>query len=58
MPTDTHPLDAPASPSRIPTVVLILIVGLLAMAVAAHPRTGSAQGSSTDETETVATWGD
>ena len=58
MTTQTHPIDAPASLSRIPAVVLILIVGLLAMAVGVHSRTGSAQGASTDATDTVATWGD
>ncbi len=60
MPTDTHPIDAPASLSQVAGVVLIVIAGLLAMAVEVHPRTGSAQESSTDATatNTVAEWGD
>jgi hypothetical protein len=59
MPTDTHPIDAPASLSLIPAVVLIVIVGVLAMAVAVHPRTGSAQGSTdATATDTLAEWGD
>jgi hypothetical protein len=58
--TDTHPINAPASPSLMARVVLIVALGLLATAVAVHPRAGSAQGSSTDatDTETVADWGD
>ena len=60
MPTDTHPIDAPARLSLMPTGVFIVIVGLLTTLVAVHPRTGSTQGSSTDATatEAVAEWGD
>jgi hypothetical protein len=58
MPNDTQPIDATASLSRIAAFVLIVIVGLLAMVVGVHPRTGAVQGSSIDATDTVAEWGD
>jgi hypothetical protein len=60
MPTDTHPIDAPARFSLMPTGVFIVIVGLLATVVAVHPRIGSVEGSSTDvtATDTVTEWGD
>jgi hypothetical protein len=57
MPTQTHPIDAPAILSRI--AAFILIVGLvLAVAAHVHPRSGSMPSPDATATEAVAEWGD
>jgi len=53
MPTQTHPIDAPASPSLIAAFILILGLGVAALVI--HPPSGSMQGPSTDA---VAEFGD
>ena len=58
MPTDTHPIEAPASLSLF--AACILIIGLLATAVDVHLRTASVRDTSTAATaaDSVAEWGD
>jgi hypothetical protein len=55
MPTQPHPLDAPASRSRIAAFILIVGLGVLAVVAQAHPRNGSDLGP---WTESVAEFGD
>ena len=57
MSTHNHPIDAPASPSRIAAFILIVGLGVLAVTAHLHPRSG---GLSTDATasESVAEFGD
>jgi len=60
MPTQTHLIDAPPSFSRVAAFVLIVGLGVLALAAHVHPRSGSVLGPSTDAiaTEAVAEFGD
>ena len=57
MTTQTHPIDAPASLSRIAAFILIVGLGALAVTAHVHPRSG---GPSSDATasESVAEFGD
>jgi len=60
MPTETHPIDARPSLSLIAASIVIVSLGVLALAAHAQPRSGSMQVWSTDATatEAVAEFGD
>jgi hypothetical protein len=59
MPTENHLIEAPASRPLIAAFILIVGLGVLALAAYVHPRSGSMQGPSTGAaTEAVAEFGD
>lgn len=60
MPSQPHPIDAPPSRSLVAAFLLIVCLGVLALAAQVHQGSGSMRGSWTDPigTDPVAEFGD